>query len=301
MKQQTIGIIGSKSMVGSRVCELLSNDYKLQEGDLKNDISIDITDPKSVNEFFENHEFEWAILFSAFTDVDAAEKQRGDKTGPCWRINVEGTKNVVAACQKYNRKLIFISTDFVFEGTQGPYGEDDPTGGDESKLSWYGTTKIEAEKIVSSLPDFIILRIAYPYRGKFEGKDDIVKRILRLYKEDRLYPMFVDQNITPTFIDDFAPVIKLLINSNAKGNFHLASPTLTTQYDFAKELLTVFGPDTLKLEKASVNEFMKRPGVTPRPTKGGLKVDKIKQLGFVPTNWQDGIRKIYDQSKGELI
>ena len=288
-------------MVGSRASEMLHADFHLIEADLNGDIGIDICDQKSVNDFFENHDFEAAILFSAFTDVDGAEKQREGKNGLCWQINVVGTRNVVDAYQKYNRKLIFISTDFVFEGIRGPYGEDDPIGKEESRLSWYGLTKIEAEKIVSTLDDFIILRISYPYRAKFEGKDDIAKRILRLYKEGKLYPMFADQNITPTFIDDLAPALTLLLDTNASGNYHLASPELTTQYDFAKELLTVFGQDSSKLEQASVVEFVKKPGATPRPTKGGLKVDKISKLGFIPTSWKDGIRKIYEQSKGELI
>ena len=301
MKEQTIGVIGAKSMVGSRTDEKLKEDFRLVEADLNSDISVDITNVASVNNFFRNYEFDTAILFSAFTDVDAAEKQRGDKNAACWQINVEGTKNVVDASEKYRRRLFFISTDFVYPGTSGPYSEDDPIGSDETKLSWYGITKIEAEKIVSKLSDYVILRISYPYRAKFEGKDDIAKRILRLYKENRLYPMFVDQNITPTFIDDIAPAIELLIDSGAKGNFHLASPEITTQYDFAKELLTVFGQDPAKLERASVVEFVKKPGATPRPTKGGLKVGKITSLGFTPTDWRDGIRKIYDQSNGQLL
>lgn len=301
MKKQTIGIIGAKSMVASRTDERLKEDFRLVEADLNSDISVDITDAASVNNFFENHEFDTIILFSAFTDVDAAEKQRGDENGVCWQINVEGTKNVVNAAKTHHRKLIFISTDFAFEGTNGPYGEDDPTGGDEAKISWYGKTKIEAEKIVSQLPNYIILRISYPYRGPFEDKDDIAKRIIRLYMENKLYPMFVDQNITPTFIDDIASAIKLLIDKNSNGNFHLASPSVTTQYDFARELLTVFGEDPGKLQKGSVLEYLKNPQATPRPNKGGLKVDKITSLGFTPTDWKDGIRKIYDQSNGQLI
>ena len=88
-------------MVGSRFCELST--LPLVKADLNGEISVDITRPQSVADFFESHDFETVILFSAFTDVDAAEKQRGQKDGLCWQINVEGVKNIVDACNKFKR------------------------------------------------------------------------------------------------------------------------------------------------------------------------------------------------------
>lgn len=287
-------------MVGSRFCELFS--FDLIRADLKGEISVDIIEKKSVEEFFRKYQFDSIILFSAFTNVDAAEKQRSDKSASCWRINVDGTENVSRLCKNFQKKLIFISTDFVFDGTSGPYGETADVGPDFSKVSWYGITKIEAErKIQELLKDFIILRIAYPYRAKFAAKDDIAKRILRLYRARNLYPMFYDQIITPTFIDDIASLVQLLIKKNLNGIFHLASSLTTTQYDFAYELLSVFKEDPKYLQKASVVDFLSEKEKTPRPVDGGLKVDKIETLGFKPTDFEEGIRKIYEQSNGQLI
>lgn len=288
-------------MVGSRFCDLAGDFFTLVKTDYHQDIPVDITSADSVENFYKNHDFSWVILFSAATDVDAAEKERDDKNGPTFRINVNGTQNIVAASRKYHRGLIFISTDFVFDGTAGPYSEDAPTGPDLSQVSWYGISKIEAEKTVLSLDESIVLRIAYPYRGPYVGKEDIAKRILKAYEGDQLYPMFVDQIISPTFIDDLAPAVNLLLSQNARGIYHLASPLTTTQYDFARRLLEVFGRDAKKLQKGRVVEFLKNPHATPRPVKGGLKVDKIKKLGFTPTDWREGIKKIYDQSGGKLI
>src|SRR3989338_2549699 len=298
----SMAVVGSLSMVGSLFCELSSGSFSLIKTDLKGDISIDITQGDSVNVFFKNHDFEWLILFSAFTDVDGAEKQRGDKNGLCYLVNVGGTANVVDACKSSNRKLIFISTDFVFDGSAGPYHEDDPTGPDLKKVSWYGLTKIEAENYIrENLANFLILRIAYPYRGRFTAKDDIAKRILRLHQNGQLYPMFTDQIITPTFIDDIAEAVKLLISSAQEGIFHLVSPRETTQFEFAEELIRVFKGDSSKIQKGSIIDFLKAPGYTPRPINGGLKVDKIKALGFIPTDWQEGIKIIHEQSKGQLV
>ena len=300
MSKTKLAVIGSSSMVGSRFCEVIS-DFGLIKADFAGKIAIDISSKHSVESFFKNYQFEWVILFSAFTDVDAAEKQRNDKDGSCWQINVVGTKNVTEACLAYRRKLIFTSTDFVFDGTAGPYREDDPQGPDFKKVSWYGITKIEAEKLIQkTLPEYLIIRISYPYRGKFGAKDDIVKRILTLYSRNRLYPMFTDQWFTPTFADDLAPAVKFLLDKKLTGVFHLASPKITSQYEFAKEVISVFGGDPQHLKKASIVPFLKMKGVTPRPQKGGLVVDKIAKIGFLPCDWQNGIREVFKQIKGEL-
>src|SRR3990167_6166460 len=221
----TCAVIGASSMVASRFCDLSKNHLNLIKGDLNGKIPIDITQEKSVSDFFKNHKFDWILLFSAFTDVDGAERQRNDKSGLCWKINVEGVKNVVSECQKRKKSLLFISTDFVFDGSDGPYGEDSPVGPDLDKVSWYGITKLEAEKLIcENLSIYIILRISYPYRGPFMEKDDQIKRILRLFNAGNLYPMFYDQIITPTFVDDVAPAISLLLKKRASGIFHIASP-----------------------------------------------------------------------------
>ena len=298
----TCAVIGASSMVASRFCDLSKNHLNLIKGDLNGKIPIDITQKKSVNDFFKNHDFDWILLFSAFTDVDEAEKQRNDKSGLCWKINVEGVNNVAFECQKKKRKLLFISTDFVFDGSSGPYDENSPAGPDLDKVSWYGITKLAAEKlIVKNLANYIILRISYPFRGPFNEKDDQIKRVLRLYDLGNLYPMFYNQTITPTFADDVAPAISLLLKKRAGGIFHLASPRTTNQLEFAAKVLEVFGKDTGKLKKGSIVEFLKEPSTTPRPIKGGLKVNKIKELGFSPTDWEKGIETVFLQSGGKLI
>src|SRR3989344_6584283 len=234
----TCAVIGASSMVASRFCDLSKNHLALIKGDLNGEIPIDITQEKSVNDFFKNHDFDWVFLFSAFTDVDEAEKQRNHKSGLCWKINVEGVKNVASECKKNKKNLLFISTDFVFDGSDGPYDENSPVGPDLDKVSWYGITKLEAERLIrKTLKTFIILRISYPFRGPFSQKDDQIKRILRLYDAGNLYPMFYDQIITPTFIDDIAPAISLLFKKRARGIFHLASPKITNHFEFAKKVL----------------------------------------------------------------
>lgn len=297
-----IAVIGAGSMVGSRFCDLTRDELKLIEADVSGQNAVDITSEISVEDFFKAHDFGSIILFSAYTDVDGAEAQRGDKNGICWKINVSGVENIVKACNKYKRKLIFISTEFVFDGIKGLYSEDDKVGPDLNKVSWYGISKIEGEKnIESNLDDYLILRITYPFRGKYEKKEDILKKILKLAIEGRLYPMFSDQKTTPTFIDDIPQAVKLLLVKNQKGIFHIASPKIASWYEIACFLLKTFGLESGVVKEGSLKDFLKAPGRTPRPINGGLNVAKIVSLGFNPTSYEEGIKKIFEESKGDLV
>lgn len=288
-------------MVSSRFCDLSKENLNLIKADLNGEIPLDITIVESVENFFKNHNFKYIILFSAFTDVDNAEKQRGKKDQLCWQINVKGSLNIIKLCKKFSKKLIFISTDFVFDGKNGPYSEDEKSYGESSKISWYGLSKIEAEKnCQNNLKDYLIVRISYPYRANFPAKLDFARSILEKAQTNSLYPMFSDQIITPTFVDDLSEAIEILIKKNQIGIFNIASPTTTTPYDFAVNLLKTFKTKS-KVEKGSLINYLKNHESTPRPINGGLKTKKIENLGFTPTNWQLGIQKMYEQLKETLI
>lgn len=286
-------------MVGSRFCELATN-CNLIKADFNGEITIDITDKNSTESFFNSFKFDHLILFSAYTDVDNAENQRNDKNGPCWKINVEGATNICQLCEKFGKKLIYVSTDFVFDGENGPYNEDAPCGPNLDKVSWYGISKIEAEKLAQNLPSFLILRISYPYRANFPQKTDFARSILEKFQKGNLHPMFDDQLITPTFADDLAPAVSILIEKNQQGIYHLASPVISTPFEFATLLIEKSGSNTKEVRRGSLLNFLGK-GNTPRPKKGGLLCQKIIELGYMPTNWRSGIIKLLEQSKPETI
>lgn len=296
MKGIDIGVIGSNSMVGIQACQQWQElGIKLKKSDLQGPTRVDITDKKSIEDFLKSPRFNWIVLFSAMTDVNAAQKERGNQKGACWQINVEGTKNVALTCRQLDKKLVFISTDFVFDGTGGPYREENSVGPDLDKVSWYGITKIEGEKIVASTcTNFIILRIAYPYSGRSEsevGKEDLVRRVWNLFVKGELYAMYTDQIITPTYIPDIAPAIIHLIGNDQSGIYHLASPIPTSQHEFAKGAIEAIGKDSSKVRTNTLAKELKNQKVGPRPLKGGLKVDKIMACGYNPTDWRSGIEK----------
>lgn len=299
-----IGVIGANSMVGARAVSQLrqSENVEVIEGNLSGANPIDITDRASTGNFFSKNDFQWTILFSAFTDVNGAQSQKGDRNGSCWKINVDGVKNVVEACKKHTRKLIFISTDFIFDGTSGPYTEEDPPGPDLDKVGWYGITKMEGEKCIGQNFDsqnFLIIRIAFPFSGKNTGKEDFAVKTVNLYRNGNLYPMYDDQIITPTFIPDVAPAVLALLANSKTGTFHLASPALTTPHEFATYLISKFEGKQIELPKGRLAEQLRRPQATPRPLKGGLIVEKITPF-FKPTSWKEGADKAIDILRHEI-
>jgi dTDP-4-dehydrorhamnose reductase len=212
--------------------------------------------------------------------VDKAEKQRGNLQGSAWIINVDGTKNIINACKKTGKKLINISTDFVFDGKAGPYGEDDQVVKSEDQICWYGWTKLQAEKqILEANIPYLILRISYPYRSTFEPKVDFVRNIINRLENDNLYPMFDDQYLTPTFIDDLASAIKILIENEVTGIYHVAIPEVVTPYQVALKAAEIFGYDKKRVKKSSLVQFQnENKNFAIRPQHGGLKTDKINKF-----------------------
>lgn len=305
-------VIGAGSLTGSRFVELAGEDSILYGagGDLdfsvsglKDFLKLDITNKDEVFSTISQTPAKYVINFAGITLVDKIEKTRPkDPTDQdelsqnlAYRVNVLGTKNLVEACQKFDKFPIFISTDFVFDGKNGPYDEGNQLASSPANVSWYAWTKILAEQLVSSASiTHLTIRISYPYRKEYSAKTDFARNFLQ---KKELYPIFDDQTITPTFIDDIPKALAILTQNNSTGIFHLASPEPTTPYDFCLELLKVAKnvdhPEEI-ITKGSIIKFQQdHPEVAKRPIHGGLKSDKIKKLGFTPTSWREGIQKAY--------
>jgi len=222
--KQVIGT-GLSGLIGSRIVELLSDKYAFS--DLSLEAGVDITNSVQIEEKIRNSEAEVVLHLAAFTDVDAASKQDGDKSGSCYKVNVLGTQNVVSACRTSGKYLIHVSTDFVFDGKKKePYTEEDKP----NPIEWYGKTKFWAEEEVRKGGiNYAIVRPAFPFRVEFKAKKDLVRQIIKGLEENSLPPMFVDQIITPTFIDDIALEFIIL----------LARPSLAPMSWLAKWLIAL--------------------------------------------------------------
>jgi dTDP-4-dehydrorhamnose reductase len=295
-------ITGSKGLVGSRFLELLPKKYQPLTPEIDR---LDITDKEKVEKFIREEKPEIIVHFAAFTDVGGAEEQRGDKKGDCWRVNVEGTRNLVEAVDSRKTHFIHISTDYVFPGNKekpGPSPEDQSPEEDAAKLTWYGFTKAEGERIVrDKLTDATILRIIYPVRAKFEKKPDYLRKPLQLFDEGKLYPVFSDQQVSITYIDEACQALDKIMDENITGVFHACSENTSTPFELISYLLEKVRGVKNIVKPITLEEFIKTSGSSPlRYQKfGGLKVEKTeKELGIKFSTWKQIIDKLIEQGMG---
>ena len=293
-----VAVIGGSGMVASRFIDIARQKMDAVSLDEK---TLDITDWNAVEKYFSENKFDSVINFAAYTNVDGAEAQKGDESGLVWRLNVGGPENLVKACGKNNIFLVHISTDFVFPGTKsnpGPYSEDSKLPENADGIGWYGWTKNRAEaKIKESGAGCAIVRYGYPFRAsEYSQKLDWARNLLRLYSEQKLYPLFDDQIYSILFIDDLVnPLVKIL-EENYSGIFHIASGDTTSPYEAGKYLLEKYIGGDIKIEKGSMKQFLENTGVTPRPRLGGLKVDQTeKRLGITFKTWKEMIDGFLEQ------
>jgi len=283
---------GLNGLVGSRIIELLGS-YEFQN--LSRQTGVDITNKDQVLQAITNSSSNLVLHLAAFTDVEGAEKEKnlGEESN-AWRINVEGTGNVINACERSNKKLIFFSTDMVFSGTKelpGKYLEDD----EADPVGFYAKTKAEAEKLVekASCP-WIILRIAYPFRASFEKKE-YVRSFKSLLEQGREINAVSDHYFTPTFIDDLAAVIKLLIEKDLKGKVHAVGSESVSPYDVAIKIAKTFNLNENLITKTTREEYFK--GKAPRAYNLSLNNDKIGKLGLALHSFSEGLEEIKEQLK----
>ena len=292
-------ITGGNGLVGSHFVENYFTDLKSDFTILspsKNE--LDTTDQKSVENFFKLHQPDAVIHFAAFTDVSKAEKQRNNKKAPCWIINVEGTANLIRSAS-YQPYFIQVSTDVVFSGRKespGPYGENCPTEENPSLLSWYGWTKREAEKlVVNHLKNAAILRIANPVRAKYVGKLDYVRKIIKQFDEGKLYPMFKDQYLTLTYINEVTEALKVLLARKLPGIYHVSSVNVFTPYKLANLLIGRARGKKEFVKPISIESFLK-DNPSRYPQYGGLKVEKTQsELNLKFMRWEETISLLAKQ------
>lgn len=291
-------ITGASGLVGSRFVELYSDKYSLSTPEYPD---FDLTDAHKVKTEISNTSPDMVINFAAFTDVAAGETQRGDENSPCWKINVDGTKNLVDALKGSSSHLVQISTDMVFPGSEefrGPYKESDKFSAEPDKLTWYGYTKAKGEEeVLANIKNSTILRLIYPVRAKFDLKSDYLRKPLSLYDQGKLYPMFSDQQVSISFIDEIAQALDKIIENNISGIFHASSSNVTTPYDLVSYLLEKARDVKGVVKKSSIDEFLKTVDNPVRyPKYGGLVCrETSEKLGIKFSSTSEIVDKLVQQ------
>lgn len=290
-KPQILGL-GLNGLVGSRISEQLFDKYDFVG--LSRLTGVDITDIESLTNLKKYPDAKFVLLFSAKADVDACEQDKAlGEEGEAWKINVLGTKNVAEICRELGKKIIYISTDFVFDGQKekgDSYTEEDIP----NPINWYSKTKFEGEKRVEeSDAPFIILRLAFPYRAEFEPKKDFVRAIIDTLRNGTQIKGVTDQIFCPTLIDDIALALDALIKNDATGIYHAVGSEAITPFAASIKIAENFGLDKNLITETTREEFFKDRA--PRPFNLQLRNAKIEQLGVKMKGFSEGLIEIKSQ------
>ncbi|MDP3987819.1 MAG: NAD(P)-dependent oxidoreductase [Candidatus Levybacteria bacterium] len=276
---------GLSGLVGSRIIELLNGKYQFESSD------IDITDQASITKKIKESDASIVLHLAAKTDVDGCEKDKPlGENGDAWKINVLGTKNIAAACQDNRKKMIYISTDFVFDGSSASaYSEEDSP----NPINWYAKTKYEGEKIVQSLSTpWVVVRLAYPYRAEYQ-RPDFFRAILNRLQNNQPVKAVADYIFTPTFIDDVPLAIDKLVESQSTGIYHVVGSQILSPYMAGLLIAKNFTLDVSLVTETTTEEYFKNRAT--RPLYLGIKNDKIEKLGVKMKTFEEGLEEIKRQ------
>ena len=246
-------------------------------------VQMDITDAATTEKVVAEIRPDLILNLAAMTNVDGCE------TNPkmAEAINVCGVKNL---CKNFEGHFIQISTDYVFDGTDGPYGEDDET----NPISVYGKTKLVADEwLTENHPKSTILRANVVYGYTKRTKASFVKWVVDSLTEVKPIRVVNDQWNNPTWTESIATVIKVLIEKEALGLYHYGDKEYMNRYEFAQLIAKVFDLDASLISPISTAE-LNQPA--PRPLKSGLKTEKIESaLGIVPNSVETCLQEIRKQ------
>jgi len=247
---------------------------------------LDITNKKQVVQQIASVRPDFVIHTAAYTDVDGCEKNPKLANN----INFEGTKNITKACEKVGATLIYISTDFVFDGKKKtPYKESDAT----HPLQVYGKSKLAGEKEVQKLPKYYIIRTSWLFgptsREASRGKSNFVQTILALAKKHVEIKVVSDQIGCPTYAKDLSKEIKKLIYDIRNKKYesqilHVTNSGETSWADFAKEIIKQKKLNTKIIPITTAQRQKIRPDSAPRPKYSVLK-PSVKMR-----NWKEALR-----------
>lgn len=291
-------LITGCGMLGYDLCRILEEhelfclDINEPTFQVSNFQLCDITDFEKTYRTITKINPEIVIHTAAWTDVDGAEKNPGD----AYRLNVIGTRNVALSCQRFDASMIYISSDYVFDGEKKePYIEFDKP----NPLSVYGKSKYYGEIIVQQLVNkFFIVRSSWLYG--VNGKN-FVKTILNLAKQKNVLKIVNDQFGCPTYTKDLAEAIKYLITTNYElstglyGIYHITNSESCSWYEFAKEIVKLVRSPKFEVKITPITTSeLNRPAR--RPKNSVLKNFMWELNGFKPLrNWQEALKNYLEE------
>lgn len=252
-------------------------------------IKLDITDKNAVETVLKKIQPDAVIHCAAWTAVDAAENEENKEK--VYAVNVTGTRNIAEVCKQLDCKLIYISTDYVFNGQGSEPWQADCK--DFAPLNYYGQTKLEGELAVAELLDkFFIVRIAWVFG--LNGKN-FIKTMINVGKKYDIVRVVNDQIGTPTYTYDLARLLVDMVETEKYGYYHATNEGgYISWYDFCCEFYKQYGLKT-KVIPVTTEEYSLSKAA--RPFNSRLDKSKLKEMGFIPLpTWQDAVKRYLEEA-----
>ncbi|KFM20089.1 dTDP-4-dehydrorhamnose reductase protein [Marine Group I thaumarchaeote SCGC AAA799-P11] len=284
-------IIGENSLIGSTLLTYVKDNFEVYSThhnskiNKKNSVQIDLVkEPQKLVDLITKIKPNFVVHTVAYPNVDFCEKNHD----AAYFLHVIITKKIAHACSSVNAKLLYFSTDAVFDGIEGKkFSELDTT----NPLSYYGKTKLEAEKVIMKISENnLVFRTTVIYGPFYNSR--FTSWVLDNLKQNKPVPAFTDQLNTPTLVDDLCKFIVHAFSNNLSGIFHAVGKTCLSRYDFALRLAQKFNFDQ-KLIVPTISSETNQ--VAPRPKNGCLDATKLeKLLNFDFCDIDEGIQFIKD-------
>lgn len=278
-------VTGTKGQLGFDVCNELTRRGIENQGIDRDE--CDITNKQAVLDYIYNYAPDVVVHCAAYTAVDRAESEEH----VCRRVNRDGTEYIALACKTINAKMVYISTDYVFNGEGDKFFEvDDKTG----PLNMYGLTKLEGEEQVRKiLEKYFIVRISWVFGV---NGNNFINTMLRLAGGNKELKIVADQIGSPTFTYDLAPLICDMIETEKYGTYHATNEGECSWAEFAEHIFKVAGQNVL-VHHITTEEY---PTKAVRPKNSRLSKKSLDEAGFkrLP-DWKDAVERYIKQYNGK--
>jgi dTDP-4-dehydrorhamnose reductase len=286
-------VTGASGLLGSKIVELASEDYEVTplyntKQLHHNSLKLDITDQKRVLNLFNELKPKIVIHTASETNVDKCETEKEH----AWKINVEGTRNIALACSKANAKIVYISTDYVFDGKKGFYIEEDKP----NPINYYGVTKLKGEnQVIQHCKNYAILRTSVLY-GWHPWKQNFATWVINELKQNKEITVVEDHYNTPTLADNLAEMAIEAIPKDLQGVYHACGSERIGRYEFARQIARAFDLNQNLIRPIKMEQLT--AWIAKRPRDSSLNTNKIRsQLETKPLNITEGLDRMKKEAE----
>ena len=284
-------ITGCHGLLGQRLvkyappgCDVVATDLSKDHAFIPAKIyrSCDLTDLDALRYLIDTEQPDDIINAAAYTNVDGAEEERD----LCWLVNVIAVENLVQAARRVHADIYHVSTDYIFNGREGPYREDDTP----NPLGFYGQSKLAAEQVLKGSPlNITIARTMVLYGVSENNRPDFVGWLIRKLRNGDPVHIVTDQIGNTTLSDDLARALWQTVRTSYHGVVHIAGREIVSRFEFALKIAKVFGLDASLINPITTADLKQK---APRPLQSGLIVEKaIDTLGLELSDVEGGLIK----------